>query len=149
MNNRPKRYLTYPWLQNYEDAKYRCNNKNHPKYYRYGGRGIKFLLTKYQIEFLWNKDKAYEMKKPSIDRKDNDGNYELSNCRFIELSENSKKNSRTKAVLQYDLDNNFINEYFSIGEASRQLKIPASNISNCLLGNRNTAKGFKWRYKND
>lgn len=69
----------------------RCKNKNHPKYKNYGGRGIQNFLTKKQIEYLWFRDKAYSLKKPSIDREDNDGNYELSNCRFIELSDNSKR----------------------------------------------------------
>lgn len=31
------------------------------------------------------------MKRPSIDRIDNDGNYEISNCQFIEFVENRRK----------------------------------------------------------
>ena len=39
---------------------------------------------------LWLRDEAANMKKPSIDRKDKDGHYVFGNCRFIELSNNSK-----------------------------------------------------------
>jgi len=80
-----------PWFYSYSNAKKRCNNLNHIRYHRYGGRGIKCLITLKQVEELWFRDKAYLMKKPSIDREDNDGNYKYSNCRFIELVDNIKK----------------------------------------------------------
>jgi len=86
----------YPWLQSYYDAKNRCTNANNVRYKNYGGRGIQFLLTRSEIEKLWHRSKAHLMKKPSIDRKDNDGHYIYENCRFIELSENS---SRPKSKL--------------------------------------------------
>lgn len=59
-------------------------------YARYGGRGIEMRLTLQEIELLWNRDAAGSMKKPSIDRINSDGHYELSNCRFIERQENSR-----------------------------------------------------------
>lgn len=83
-----------PWIWSYLKALQRCSDKNHPRYHRYGGRGIKFLLTREEIRLLWFRDKAYLQKKPSIDRRDNDGNYTFENCQFIELSENSKKKRR-------------------------------------------------------
>lgn len=43
-------------------------------------------MTIEDFEYLWNRDKAWLLEKPSIDREDNDGN-----CRFIELSKNSKR----------------------------------------------------------
>ena len=51
-------------------------------------------------------------------------------------------------ILQYDTDNNFVKEWDSINQAKRVLGIKA-NISNCCLGNRNSAGGFIWKYKLD
>lgn len=79
-----------PWLQHYNGAHQRCTNKNHIRYERYGGRGIKFNMRVKDFKELWFRDKAYEMNKPSVDRINNDGNYELNNCRFIEHSLNVK-----------------------------------------------------------
>jgi len=69
----------------------RCTDKKHENYKWYGGRGIKCFLTVKDLERLWKRDKAYKMKKPSIDRINNDGNYELSNCRFIEMIDNYRR----------------------------------------------------------
>ena len=69
----------------------RCKNPKHIAYKYYGKRGIKCFLKFKDMVYLWNRDKAFELKKPSIDRINNDGNYELSNCRYIELSENIRK----------------------------------------------------------
>ena len=77
-----------PWKQHFKSAHQRCVNVNRTGYKYYGGKGIKFKLSIEEIKFLWFRDKAYNLKRPSIDRKDNDGNYELSNCRFIELLDN-------------------------------------------------------------
>lgn len=83
-----------PWMKHYKSARQRCTLKNHISWDNYGGRGIKFLLTPEQIKFLWFRDKAYNMDRPSIDRKDNEGHYELSNCQFIEFIDNCKKPKR-------------------------------------------------------
>ena len=81
----------FPWLNHLEYAKNRCNTITYSRYKDYGGRGIKCLISKEEIKELWFRDKAYDLKQPSIDRIDNDGNYEFNNCQFIELSENTKK----------------------------------------------------------
>ena len=81
-----------PWSSVHSSIKTRCTNPNQDAWYRYGGRGIQCKITFDEVKQLWFRDKAYLMKKPSIDRIDNDGHYEFSNCRFIELSENISRN---------------------------------------------------------
>jgi hypothetical protein len=71
--------------------KQRCENKKCLGFYWYGRRGIKNELSMGDIHYLWKRDKACKLKKPSIDRIDNDGNYTIANCQFIELSENVSK----------------------------------------------------------
>lgn len=81
----------YPWIFNYRDARTRCTNKNYVKYERYGGRGIQMKLSEADVEHLWFRDGAYMMDRPSLDRADNDGDYTLENCCFIEFAENNKR----------------------------------------------------------
>lgn len=83
-----------PWYSSLWGAKQRCSNKNNPKYKNYGARGIKFLISREEVKFLWKRDKAADLVRPSLDRINNDGNYELSNCRFIEKSINDGRHNR-------------------------------------------------------
>jgi hypothetical protein len=134
-----------PWRNSYFNAKQRCNNENHPDYYRYGERGIKFLLSQEEIKHIWERDKAHLLIQASIDRINNDGDYKLSNCQFIEMDENTIKNKR-KTIYQYDRQGNFINEYISQCEASRQTNIQQSDINKCANDVLRTAGGFIWKH---
>jgi hypothetical protein len=82
-----------PWHLTYVNIQKRCENPKSKVYKNYGGRGIKNELTHADLKILWNRDNAGTMKRPSIDRIDNDKNYTLENCRYIELSQNIR-NSR-------------------------------------------------------
>jgi len=106
------------------------------------------LITAEELKEIWFRDKAYEMQKPEIDRTDNDGHYEYDNCRFIELSENTRKNKK-KPILQFDLNGNFIREWESLNDVGQFYKVGVSSISKVLTKNRKTCRGFIWRYKND
>ena len=100
-----------------------------------------------QIKELWFRDRAFDMKRPSIDRKDNDLDYTFDNCRFLELGYNSGKNKQ-KPIFQCDLNGKIIREWNSIKEASETLKVGRFNISSNLIKNSKTAFGFIWKYKN-
>lgn len=136
----------FPWKRTFQHIKQRCNNFKSPDYERYGGRGIKSLITEEQLKELWFRDKAYLMERPSIDRKDNDADYTFENCRYIELKHNTLRATR-KSIFQYDLEGNFIREWKSITKASEELKINKGNIGSCLKGRYKSAGGFKWKLK--
>ena len=90
-----KHWKKFPWIKTYWNIVSRCNYKSHSRYKYYGARGIKCLITKEELKILWFRDKAYNLDKPSIDRKNPDGNYTLENCRYIEMSRNiSRKRYR-------------------------------------------------------
>lgn len=76
--------------------RWRCNNHKSSSYKYYGGRGIKCLISLNELQRIWIRDKANKMKKPSIDRINNDDNYTYSNCQFLELSKNISKSNLNK-----------------------------------------------------
>lgn len=77
--------------------KQRCLNPNNPKYARYGGRGIKICKKWLDINIFyeWAIKNGWE-KGMSIDRINNDGDYCPKNCRWVSVSENSRKKHTTK-----------------------------------------------------
>ena len=55
--------------------------------------------------------------------------------------------ANTKPILQFSKDGEFIAEYPSIKEAEKQTGCYQGNVCNCCKGNRKSAGGFIWRYK--
>lgn len=76
-----------PWVKTWIGIEARCREGG--PYYRYGRRN---LITPFELQYLWFRDKAYLMKIPSIDREDNKSHYTLLNCRYIEKKDNSSRN---------------------------------------------------------
>ena len=147
-NNRLK-HKKSPWKSHFYHLRDRCDNINNKFYHRYGGRGIKCLITLDEIKKLWYRDKGYLLKKPSIDREDNDGNYEYGNCRFIELSENSKLSNikHARKILQFDLNKIFIHEWLNAKEIEKNTSFLASTIRANCRGKIKTAYKYIWEYK--
>ena len=57
--------------------------------------------------------------------------------------------NKKKAILQYDLDGNFIKEYSSASEIVNLLQVKASSISMCCTGKTQSVKEFTFRYKKE
>lgn len=92
---------------------------------------------------------------PQINHKDENKlnncveNLEWCSCRYNQNygSRKTKRlHTKTKKISQYDLENNFIKTYYSLSEASRQIKISRQAISKCALGKLKTCGGYKWKY---
>lgn len=78
----------------------RCNNPNDPAYPRYGKRGIKVCERWAVFENFLADMGERPSKAHSIDRKDNDGDYEPSNCRWATRKEQAR-NRRTNRLITY------------------------------------------------
>jgi hypothetical protein len=92
--------------------------------------------------------------KPSVDRIDDKKSYTMDNIQLMIFKENNSKSHKcisngdydgycTK-VAQYDLDGNFIAEYYSQAQAERETG--AAHISCVCKGYRNQSGGYKWKY---
>lgn len=74
----------------------RCRNKNCNNYDRYGGKGIKVCDRWKYFENFWEDMKDGYTDQMTIDRIDNNGNYEPSNCRWV----NAKEQLRHKSTIK-------------------------------------------------
>lgn len=104
--------------------------------------------------------------KPEVNHKDgNKHNNVYTNLEWATYNENAKhayktnlmkpvwkdkfayEHNKSKIVLQYSKTGEYINEYGSMQEASRQIKTNVANIMSVCKGNRKHAGGFIWKYK--
>lgn len=60
-----------------------------------------------------------------------------------------KNNRKSKIVLQFDLDGNFLKEWESVKLIADSFGIKPNFIRRCIKGHRKSAKGFKWGYKDE
>ena len=146
--------------------------------YKQQKRDRKLLHRLVAEAFIPNPDNKPEIDHINTDKTDNtvwlneDGsvNYDKTNLRWVTKKENmnnpltkikmqinarkpskgkySKKHHRSKPIIQYDKDSNFIKEWNCITDVERKMGYSVSNISSCLRGKSNTAYGYIWKYKN-
>lgn len=86
----------------WSSMKTRCYSSHSKDYKNYGGRGIKiceeWLDYKYFRE--WSLSSGY-IEGLTIDRIDNDGNYEPNNCKWLTMAE-QQRNKRNNRIITYN-----------------------------------------------
>lgn len=80
------------------NIKDRCYNKHCHNYQYYGGRGIKICdewLNDFMTFYNWSMANGYK-EGLTIDRIDNNGNYEPTNCRWVTTKQQNRNTRRNK-----------------------------------------------------
>lgn len=105
----------------------RCNNANNKDYKNYGLRGITVEFIDYKDFIDWALLNGYE-EGLEIDRRNNDGNYSKTNCRFVTKSLNNKNRRQTSS-----------SGYKGVTEQKQFTKRYKARVGNKTLGYYKTA----------
>lgn len=82
----------------WSSIKSRCDSPRNKNYSRYGGRGIKVCERWRDFESFYEDMKDGYQDDLTIDRKDNDGHYEPSNCRWVTQQQQLSNYSRNRFI---------------------------------------------------
>lgn len=112
----------------------RCNNPNNPKFPRYGGRGITVCERWNSFENFLS-DMGERPKGMTIERKDNNGNYEPGNCIWATPTQQGRNHSTTKLNMNLARE---IRRMRASGKKirviSERLEVPMHSVSNVIYG---------------
>lgn len=86
-----------PEYKAWKNMRRRCENPNHPRYKDWGGRGIKVCERWHDFRNFYADMGPKPGPEFSLDRKNNNGNYEPENCRWATRSQ-QQRNARPKST---------------------------------------------------
>jgi len=113
------------------NIKQRCTNPNFPGYKNYGGRGIKVCDRWMKSFVLFKLDMGPRPPGMTIEREDNNGDYEPGNCRWagrVDQAANRRRN------VLYKLTDAQVADIRAIGKTQSQRKIAEKfNVSPGLI----------------
>jgi hypothetical protein len=105
--------------------KNRCNRMKDPSFKDYGARGIKLCdewMNDFQIFYNWCMYNGYK-KGLSLDRKDNNGNYDPDNCRWVTI-DIQVRNKRSNIILEFN------GELLTLTDIAKKLNICDETLRN-------------------
>ena len=125
----------------WDAMKQRCYNPNNLAYHNYGGRGVG-ICSEWRHNYLaflrWSNSNGYA-EKLEIDRIDNDGDYEPSNCKWSTHTEQQRNrrdnlyitiNGVTKCLQEWSIDSGInhgtLQRRYSVGWRGEKLLSPVN-----------------------
>lgn len=115
-----------PLYGRWNAMKQRCFNYTNPKYKRYGGKGVS-ICPEWEVFHnfeKWALSNGYEQGL-TIDRINNDGNYEPSNCRWVNQKVQQNNRSNNKLI-------DYKGERYTLAQLSRKTGVMEGTISQRL-----------------
>lgn len=116
----------------WQGAKSRCGNPGNAHYRDYGGRGIEMCQSWRESFWRFFYDMGYQPKGLTLDRIENDGNYEPSNCRWITISEQNRNRRSTKLSHEKVSEIRLIGSSLTQDKISKMFGVSRSSISTVL-----------------
>lgn len=112
-----------PLYEIWTNMRQRCTNKNNTSYDHYGGRSICVCdeWAEFENFYDWSINHGYESRL-SLDRMNNDGNYEPDNCRWVDRITQQNNRSINRRI-------NFNGETHTLSEWSRILGVNRHTLS--------------------
>jgi len=112
----------HPLYGKWSSMKARCNNRKDPGYKYYGKRNIKYFedWEDFIPFYEWAIKNGYK-KGLTLDRINNDGNYEPNNCRFTDHKTQANNKSNNINIL-------YENKNYTIKEFCKEFNIPSNYI---------------------
>jgi hypothetical protein len=128
--------------QTWKHMRRRCYAPSSLGYQWYGVRGISICdaWQDYGTFHAWAMSSGWQ-KGLTIERIDNDGNYEPGNCTWIPNELQSKNKRDNRAVVRGDGKH-----YALLADAARDMGCSTTQISAACRGTQKTAHGYTWRY---
>lgn len=127
----------------------RTTNKNYEHYSDYGGRGISSEYFKYFIDFYDEMFSSYQEacseygeENVSLDRKDPNGNYDKSNCRWIHIKE-QQGNTRRTVEFVIIFEDGTTKAFKNVNKTCKEYGWNPSCIKDLINGRIKSYKGLK------
>lgn len=148
-------------IYNHQKSSSKKRNHQYPFYTKQNLRDWLFNQNLFHKLFdNWVKSNFNRWVTPSVDRKNDNLPYFLDNIQLTTWRKNKDKSHKDmksgkliqisnpqKPVLQYDKQGNFIAEFVSVNQASRETGVAQPNISAVCRNKLKFAGSFKWEFK--